>query len=381
VNDPRLARLATLLVDYSLGLREGEVVRINSSEAAAPLILAIQRVAIERGVHAYANVALDGLAEILVAEGSTEQREFVSDLAYREVDRLDAEITIWSESNTKSFSRSDPEARGQVYAAERSLVTRRWERIGRGEMRWVGTLMPTNAHAQDAEMSLREYEDFVFRACHVDGDQDPVAHWRSAAEELTARAEELADTREIRIVGPDTDLRLGVEGRAWLAADGRRNMPDGEVFTAPVETETQGDIRFSFPAIFHGRGVEDVRLRFEAGRVVHAEAGQGEDYLRSLLDMDDGARILGELAFGMNYEIDRFTRDILFDEKIGGTIHLALGASFKKLGGQNDSGLHWDMICDLRAEGEVYADGELVWKAGAFLNEPSAVAPEPVAAS
>jgi aminopeptidase len=370
VNDPRLARLATLLVDYSLGLREGEVVRVNSSDAAAPLILAIQRVAIERGVHAYANVALEGLAEILVAEGSKEQREFVSDLAYREVDRLDAEITIWSEANTKSFSRADPEARGQVYAAERSLVNRRWQRIGRGEMRWVGTLMPTNAHAQDAEMSLLEYEDFVFRACHVDGDQDPVAHWRAAAEELTARAAEFADTREVRIVGPDTDLRLGVAGRTWQPSYGTHNMPDGEVFTSPVETETEGEIRFTLPAVFYGREVEDIRLRFEGGRVVDADARSGADYLRTLLDTDDGARVLGEFAFGLNYEIDRWTRNILFDEKIGGTVHLALGSGFDDCGSKNESALHWDIICDLREEGEIYADGELVWRAGRFLEAP-----------
>jgi len=370
VNDPRLARLATLLVDYSLGLREGEVVRVNSSDAAAPLILAIQRVAIERGVHAYANVALEGLAEILVAEGSKEQREFVSDLAYREVDRLDAEITIWSEANTKSFSRADPEARGQVYAAERSLVNRRWQRIGRGEMRWVGTVMPTNAHAQDAEMSLLEYEDFVFRACHVDGDQDPVAHWRAAAEELTARAAEFADTREVRIVGPDTDLRLGVAGRTWQPSYGTHNMPDGEVFTSPVETETEGEIRFTLPAVFYGREVEDIRLRFEGGRVVDADARSGADYLRTLLDTDDGARVLGEFAFGLNYEIDRWTRNILFDEKIGGTVHLALGSGFDDCGSKNESALHWDIICDLREEGEIYADGELVWRAGRFLEAP-----------
>ena len=370
MNDPRLARLATLLVDYSLGLREGEVVRVNSSDAAAPLILAIQRVAIERGVHAYANVALEGLGEILVAEGSKKQREFVSDLAYREVDRLDAEITIWSEANTKSFSRADPEARGQVYAAERSLVNRRWQRIGRGEMRWVGTVMPTNAHAQDAEMSLLEYEDFVFRACHVDGDQDPVAHWRAAAEELTARAAEFADTREVRIVGPDTDLRLGVAGRTWQPSYGTHNMPDGEVFTSPVETETEGEIRFTLPAVFYGREVEDIRLRFEGGRVVDADARSGADYLRTLLDTDDGARVLGEFAFGLNYEIDRWTRNILFDEKIGGTVHLALGSGFDDCGSKNESALHWDIICDLREEGEIYADGELIWRAGRFLEAP-----------
>jgi aminopeptidase len=190
------------------------------------------------------------------------------------------------------------------------------------------------------------------------------------AQGLVARAEELGSVRELRIVGPDTDLRLGVEGRTWLAADGKYNMPDGEVFTSPREAETDGEIRYSFPAIFQGREVEDIRLRFEGGRVVSAEAARGEEYLQSLLDMDDGARVLGEVAFGLNYEIDRFTRNILFDEKIGGTMHFALGAAFAQAGGENSSGLHWDMICDLREEGEVYADGELVWKAGEFLSEP-----------
>jgi aminopeptidase len=373
VRDPRLERLATLLVDYSLELREGEVLRINASDAAAPLILELQRVALARGAHVYANVALEGLAELLVAEGSRAQREFVSPLALREVDRLDAEVTIWSEANTRSFSRADPEARGQVYAAERSLVNRRWERIGRGEMRWVGTLMPLNAHAQDAEMSLDEYEDFVFRACHVADGDDPVAHWRGVAEELTARAGELADTREVRILGPDTDLRLGVSGRTWKPSYGTHNMPDGEVFTSPVETDTEGEIRFTLPAVFQGREVEDIRLRFEGGRVVAAEARSGGDYLQALLDTDEGARVLGEFAFGLNYEIDRWTRNILFDEKIGGTVHLALGSSFEECGGRNQSALHWDIICDLRQEGEIYADGELVWRAGSFLEAPKPV--------
>jgi len=150
-------------------------------------------------------------------------------------------------------------------------------------------------------------------------------------------------------------------------------MPDGEVFTSPVETETEGEIRYTFPALYHGREVEDVRLRFEAGRVVHAEAARGGDYLASLLEMDAGARALGEVAFGLNYEIDRFTRNILFDEKIGGTMHLALGSGFPQAGGQNTSGLHWDMICDVRDDGEVYADGELIWKDGRFLAEPARV--------
>jgi aminopeptidase len=279
-------------------------------------------------------------------------------------------VTVWSETNTRALSRVDPARHAAYIAAQRKLSNRRWERISSGDMRWCGTLFPTNAHAQEAEMSLAEYEDFVYAACHVH-EEDPASHWRSVSTELTGRAAELGAVRELRIVGPDTDLRLGVEGRSWMAADGRYNMPDGEVFTSPVETETEGEIRYTFPAVYHGREVVDVRLRFEEGRVVHGEASRGNDYLQSLLGMDAGARVLGEVAFGLNYEIDRFTRNILFDEKIGGTMHLALGSGFSQTGGQNTSGLHWDMICDLRDEGEVYADGELIWKAGRFLAEPA----------
>ncbi len=228
-------------------------------------------------------------------------------------------------------------------------------------------------------MSLSSYEDFVYSACHVDTGE-AADHWRLMASSLRARAEELDSVKEIRILGPDTDLRVSVDGRSWISAEGTYNMPDGEVFTSPVETATEGEIRYTFPAIYHGREVEDIRLRFEGGSVVHAEAARGDDYLKTLLDMDKGARILGEVAFGLNYEIDRFTRNILFDEKIGGTMHLALGSAFTQAGGNNTSGLHWDMICDLREDGEVYADGELVWKAGRFLHEP-VPAPDPVEAA
>jgi aminopeptidase len=223
-------------------------------------------------------------------------------------------------------------------------------------------------------MSTADYERFFFRACHVEEEGDAVAHWRSTSADLAARAEELGRVRELRVVGPDTDLRLVVEGRTWEAADGRHNMPDGEVYTSPVETETEGDIRFSFPAIFQGREVDDIRLRFEGGVVAAAEAARGGEFLDAVLGLDDGARRLGEVAFGMNYEIDRFTKNILFDEKIGGTMHVALGSAFKELGGVNDSALHWDLVCDLRAEGEVYADGELVWRAGRFLEAAAQVA-------
>jgi aminopeptidase len=371
VRDPRVERLADLIVTYSLELREGQVVRIDGFEVASPLALALYRAALAAGAYPYTNVTLDGLSELLVAQGSEEQISYISPVQWREIETIDALVTIWSETNTRSFTRADEGKHSQLIAAHRRLSNRRWERIATDEMRWCGTLHPTHAHAQDADMSLDDYEAFVFGACHTDKEH-PAGHWEHFAGTLAARAGELASVRELRIVGPDTDLRVGVADRRWIAADGRHNMPDGEVFTSPVETETEGEIRYTFPATFQGREVEDIRLRFERGQVVAAEASRGGPYLQSLLDLDRGARILGEVAFGLNYEIDRFTRNILLDEKIGGTMHLALGAGFQQAGGKNSSALHWDMICDLRTSGEVYADGELIWKAGAFLDEPAA---------
>jgi aminopeptidase len=380
--DPRVAKLADLIVNYSLELKAGQIVRLDGGTVAAPFVRELYREALRAGAFPRTRVEVEGIDVIAVGEASDEQLSFVSEIDRFEIDHVDAIVTIWGDRNTRALSQADPQRVSMKIASRRKLTNRLWERIDEGKAKWVGTRFPTEAHAQDAEMALAEYEDFVYSACHVQGDEDPVAHWREVSVGLNSRAGELNTFSEFRVVGPDTDLRFNVAGREWLAADGRLNMPDGEIFTSPVETATEGEIRFSFPAIFQGRGVEDVRLRFEGGRVVQAEAGNGDDFLQSLLDMDDGARILGEVAFGLNYEIDRFTRDILFDEKIGGTLHFALGSSFKKLGGRNESGLHWDMICDLRADGEVYADGELVWKAGRFLHEPRVgAAAEPVAAS
>lgn len=382
MTDPRVAKLADLLINYSLELQPGDVVRLDGGTVCAPLLRELYREALRAGALPRTRVEVEGIDVIAVNEASEEQLAYVSEIDRFEVENVSAIVTVWADRNTRALSQADPARVSKKIASRRQLTNRFWERIDEGKAKWVGTRFPTEAHAQDAEMSLAEYEDFVYAACHVQGGEDPVAHWRSVSAELTARADELNTYTEFRIVGPDTDLRVNVAGREWLAADGKLNMPDGEIFTSPVETETEGEIRFSFPAIFQGRGVDDVRLRFEGGKVVQAEAANGNDFLQSLLQMDDGARILGEVAFGLNYEIDRFTRDILFDEKIGGTMHFALGSSFKQLGGKNESGLHWDMICDLRADGEVYADGELVWRAGTFLHEPRAAAQrEPVTAS
>jgi aminopeptidase len=369
VRDPRVEKLADLITGYSLALDEGQVFRIDGEESAIPLVASMYRFALRRGALPYVHVRPAGLEEILLAEGDDDQLTYISEGERQQSELLDAWATIWSTSNTRALTRADPERRKLQLSAHYRMVNRRWQRISAGELAWCGTLMPTAAHAQDAEMSLAEYEDFVYGACHVRVDDDPIAHWESTSAELTARARELETVRELRIVGRDTDLRVVVEGRPWLPSEGRHNMPDGEVFTSPVETGTEGEIYFAFPSIFQGREVESVRLRFEEGRVVRAEASSGEDYLRALIATDEGSSVLGEVAFGLNYEINRFTRDILFDEKIGGTMHVALGGGFEEAGTQNTSDLHWDLICDLREEGEVYADGELVWKAGAFLSE------------
>ena len=372
MRDPRVDRLAELISGYSLGLREGQVVRIDGEESTLPLVTALYRAALSRGALPYLQVKPAGLDHILVSEGSKEQLAHIPESERSQSEEFDAWVTLWSSSNTRALTRADPERRRTNLAAHYQVVNRRWQRISAGELSWCGTLYPTQAHAQDAEMSLADYEDFVYGACHVNLDEDPIEHWESVSETLTARARELAEVRELRIVGPDTDLRVVVEDRPWIPSDGRHNMPDGEIFTSPVETGTAGEIYFAFPSVFQGQVVEDVRLRFDEGRVVHAEASSGGDYLRALIGTDEGSSVLGEVAFGLNYEIDRFTRDILFDEKIGGTMHLALGGGFDEAGTKNKSDLHWDLICDLRSDGEVYADGELVWKAGSFIAEAAA---------
>ena len=375
MTDPRLERLADLVVGYSLGLQPGKIVRVDSTTTGLPLAAEVYRAGLRAGAFPYMNVELEAAAEALVVEGNDEQIEFIRPTAEAEVDAIDAIVTIWSEANTRALTGSSPERHQRLIAATRQLTNRRWARISAGELGWSGVLCPAPAHAQDAGMSLEQYTSFVFRACHVEGEGDATAHWRAQSAELGAHAERLAQVRELRITGPDTDLRIVVEGRKWEAADGHYNMPDGEVYTSPVETETEGEISFSFPALFHGREVDGIRLRFEGGKVVSAEARRGADFLDALLDLDEGARRLGEVAFGLNYEIDRFTSNTLFDEKIGGTMHVALGSAFEELGGTNDSALHWDLVCDLRADGEVYGDGELIWRAGRFLDG----APEPAA--
>jgi aminopeptidase len=366
MTDPRVAKLAQVMVRYSVPLKPGDLFRINATPAARPLVRELYREALLVGAHPLVRLALEETEELLYKYGSEEQITHIPQTARQETEEIAATLFIMSGENTRYLSGVDPQKVALRRKAGRAMNERFYERVNAGEANWSLTIYPTLGAAQDADMSLADYEDFVYTAGKLDAD-DPVAEWQAVHVEQQRIADFLATKQVIRLVAPDTDLTYHTAGRSWINADGEKNFPDGEVFSSPDETKTEGHIRFSFPALYMGREVADVRLTFRDGQVVEAHAAKGEDLLHSLLDMDDGARRLGEAAFGTNYNIRRFTRNTLFDEKIGGTIHLALGAAFEEIGGRNKSALHWDMVCDMREGGAAYADGQLFYKDGQFL--------------
>ncbi|HEX3872444.1 MAG TPA: aminopeptidase [Pirellulales bacterium] len=366
--DPRLTKLADVLVNYSTGVKKGELVRIGGNALSRPLIAALYRAVLKAGGHPVLAVAFDECAEILLADGTDDQLRFEDPLAQHAIETIDVSISMWGQDNTKALSRFDPSRQALVSQTRKKYLATFMRRFAEGKLRWVGTQFPCQAAAQDAEMSLTAYEDFVYRAglLHLD---DPAAAWREISTRQQRVVDHLNGNREIRFVTPGgTDLRLGVEGRKWINCDGHENFPDGEVFTGPIEDATEGVVCYSFPAVHGGREVQNIRLEFRAGHVVDASATKGEEFLIAMLDQDAGARVLGEIAIGTNYSITNYSRNTLFDEKIGGTFHAALGAAYPETGGRNESGLHWDMVCDLREGGKVFADGELISENGRFVN-------------
>ena len=375
--DPRVRRLAEVVVNYSTGVKEGDVLMIQGPELAEPLIVEIVRAALAAGAIPHVRASVQGVDEAYLAAASEAQLDHLPPAALEDMNAIDARIAIIGAWNTRELSGIDPAKLARRSAGAQPLMGRFMERSAAGELRWCVTAYPCDAFAQDADMSIDAYADFVYQAgwLHL---EDPVAAWRSYAGKLRALADKMAAMKTLRVVADGTDLTVGVDGRSWVASQGLRNFPDGEIFTGPLESETSGEVRFSFPAVMGGREVQDVRLRFEEGKVVHSEATAGGDYLQQMLGMDAGASILGEFAIGTNYMVTEFTRQILFDEKIGGTCHMALGAGYPDTGSLNRSGLHWDMVCDLRDGGEIHADGEVVYRDGAFL--PSFFAEELVPA-
>ncbi|MEO6888375.1 MAG: aminopeptidase [Ktedonobacteraceae bacterium] len=361
----RLQRMADVLVNYSLGLKKGDRLAINTGPVATPLIREIVRAAVRAGGYPEVFVELPGVQEIMLKEGSDEQITSIPAIRRMIIEEYETLLSIMASTNTKNLSGIDPARMALAQQASHGLMQTYMQRSAEGLLRWSVAMFPTEAFAQDAGMSLSDFEDFVYHACFLD-DADPLARWQEISQQQARLIEWLKGKSSVHIVGQDTDLTLSVAGRTFLNDDGHYNFPGGEFFSGPVEDSANGYIRYSFPASFGGRSVEDVRLRFENGVVVEATAAQGQDYLDKMLGMDEGARRLGEFAFGNNRNVDRCTKNILFDEKIGGTVHLALGASYPESGGLNQSSLHWDMVCDLRQGSEIRVDGELFCKDGQF---------------
>jgi aminopeptidase len=366
MTDLRVETVARILVDYSVKVRPNQLVRITGCPQGAPLILAVYQKVLERGAHPFLQVEPEEAQELFYTYAGDVQLDYVPPFMMNIVEQIDASIEIWTDTNTRRLTNADPAKQSRRSVARRPLFDRMLERSAREELRWAGTLYPTHAFAQDAEMSLREFEDFVYDACLVH-EPDPITAWKKISRKQQRLADWLNKGRRIHVVGPDTDLKLEVAGRKWINCDGRQNFPDGEIYTGPIEDSVNGHIRYTYPACHYGREVEDVRLQFKDGRVIKATAAKNEEFLLKMLKADKGARHIGEFAFGTNYGIQRFTKNTLFDEKIGGTIHLALGAGLPESGSKNKSAIHWDMVCDLRQGGEVRVDETLFLKDGEIL--------------
>ncbi len=360
MKDTRVEALARILVRYSVRAKPREVIAVDGSTQAEPLLLAVYEELIRAGAYPVVRMAPAGASEIFFRLGQPHHFDRLSPYQRAVVDHLDGSIYIESSPNTRELSAADPKKQARYSRMTKPLREKMIRK------KWNLTLFPTNAYAQDAEMSLADFEDFVYRATFADR-PDPVAAWKAQEKKQAKLVRRLRGADRVRIVGPETDLTLSVKGRTFINSAGHHNMPCGEIFTGPVENSAEGHIRFDYPVCHAGREVDGVRLVFRRGKVVEATAEKNETFLRAMLDMDRGARFLGELGIGTNYGIRKFIKNILFDEKIGGSIHLAVGQSYEETGGKNQSALHWDMIKDLRRGGTLYVDGKVFQKNGRFV--------------
>jgi aminopeptidase len=366
--DLRIEKMARVLVDYSTAVQPGDKVLIEGTTLSEPLVRAIYRCVLERGGLPQAILALPDEDELIYAAAGEEQLGITPWLARYAIETTDVVIRPRSTQNTRALSNVDPARQARRQKALAPLMRASMQRAAEGKLRWMSTQFPTPALAMEAEMGWNEYQDFFYAACHVDdATPDPVAHWRGVHEQQAGFAQRFEGHDNVELKGPNVDLHLSIRGRAFLNASGQHNLPDGEIYTGPVEDSLEGWVKFTYPAIYNGRAVEGVELRFERGQVAQATAKTNQDFLLQMLATDAGARYVGEFAVGTNFQIDRFTRNILFDEKLGGTFHLALGASYPETGGKNLSAVHWDMICDMRKESEIRVDGAVVVRDGRMV--------------
>jgi aminopeptidase len=373
MKDSRTERMAQTLIDYSADIQPGDRILLEAEPPAEPLVRALFERTLERGGHPHLMINLcgqitqSGFDDLLLKKASPEQLDYVSPIYQLAYDQFESRIRIHSSSNTKTLTNVDPDQMARRSKAIQSVLEAQFRRGDEGEFKWVTTQFPTLAYAQDAEMSFEEYASFLFKACHVDDpESDPVAYWKTVEIEQKRLVDAFEGHDKVVVRSPYCDFNLSIKDRVFINACGHNNMPDGEIFTGPVEESMNGWIHFTFPAIYRGSEVGGVKLRFEDGRVVEATAEKNQPLLERMLNVDAGSGYLGEFAIGTNYGIQSHTKNILFDEKIGGTFHIAFGAGYPKTGSKNKSAIHWDMICDIRTDSEIFLDGELIYKDGAF---------------
>ncbi|GAB4536355.1 MAG: aminopeptidase [Anaerolineales bacterium] len=366
MSDPRVRKLAQVLVDHSARIQPGDRVLLEATFAAEPLVRELYALILQRGGHPQPLFTFPGQEKLFYTYASDAQLDFMPAFMHLAYEQFESRIRIHSAMDTRELMDVEPARQGRRQKATAAILETQMRRGAAGEFKWVTTLFPTEAYAREAGMSMKDYEDFVFQACFATLD-DPVAAWKQVETEQQRILEWLKGRDQVVVRGPNVDLRLSIKNRVFMNSSGRFNMPDGEVYTGPVEDSVNGWVRFTYPAIYGGRVVEGVQLRFEQGRVVEASATSNEAFLLQMLDSDPGARYLGEFAIGTNFQIDRFIGHILFDEKIGGTFHMALGAGYPETGSHNKSVIHWDMICDLRTDSEIRVDGDLLYHNGAFV--------------
>ncbi len=373
MTDPRTVNLAKTLVNYSTEVKEKDLVAIIAQPPAAPLIREVFREVIRAGAYPYLLPyslpgpvpGFEGLGQIFLEEANEDQLGH-QDRFWKMVNEdFDVRIFIKSQFNTRSLSSIDPQQMRIRRQAYKDIFNTYFDRMASGSLRRVSTLYPTQAYAQDAEMSLKDFEDYVYSTTFSDK-EDPGAEWKRIHDQQQRLVDWLKGKKAVQVKGPNVDLTLSIEERVFINSDGKQNMPSGEIFTGPVENSAAGWVRFTHPAISSGREVEGVELHFEGGRVVKASAAKNEEFLTTMLNTDEGSRYLGEFAIGTNQKIDRFIKNILFDEKIGGTIHMALGQGYPITGSLNKSAIHWDMICDMRDGGQIIVDDELFYESGEF---------------
>ncbi len=363
--DPRITKLAQVLVRYSLALKPGDELVVHTAPLAQELNLAVYKEAVLAGAHVTVLNRLPGSEEILYKYASDEQLDYVSPFIKLTFEYFPAFLHLEAADNTRQLTAIDPARISRARSAKADIVKTHLKRTASGEARWCYSVYPTNALAQEADMSLAEYQDFVYQAGMLD-EEDPVAAWERKGLAQQALVAWLAGKEQVVIRGENIDLRLSIRGRPFVESSGKENFPDGEIFTSPVEDSLEGWVRFSYPAIHAGREVDGVELFFEGGQVVKHQVAKGRAYLEEVLALDPGARFVGEWGIGTNDGIRRFTKNMLFDEKMGGTIHLALGFGFPETGGQNQSAIHWDMLVDM-GDGEIIVDSEAFYRNGEFL--------------